>query len=159
MTSIGGPFRTDSRSCPRCKVTTLSARPLERCERCTGCWVANEILLERVAAMQGARPAIEVTQRFGEPVPCVCCAAPMRMLGFFGVPVDACDAHGVWFDAEELQVVLLRSSKVPVGRGDGLPEPAVGVADASSAVAQGGTVAVFAGLFDLVASFFSSIDV
>ena len=44
-----------------------------------------------------------------EALPCVACGEAMQTLALFDVPIDRCRGHGIWFDAEELAAVLLRS--------------------------------------------------
>ncbi|MGN6105976.1 MAG: zf-TFIIB domain-containing protein [Kofleriaceae bacterium] len=44
-------------------------------------------------------------------LPCASCAEPMQALLLFDVPVDRCTVHGVWFDRDELSMVLLRASR------------------------------------------------
>lgn len=49
-----------------------------------------------------------IDQRAGRA--CAACAQPMKPLLLYDVPVDRCDAHGVWFDPGELAEVLHRSA-------------------------------------------------
>ena len=44
-------------------------------------------------------------------LPCVACATPMQTLALFDVPVDRCPGHGIWFDVDEMAIVLLRSQR------------------------------------------------
>ncbi|MBA3463302.1 MAG: zf-TFIIB domain-containing protein [Deltaproteobacteria bacterium] len=45
-----------------------------------------------------------------QPLPCPTCTK-MRTLLLYNVAIDSCTKHGVWFDAQELATVLLRSAK------------------------------------------------
>ncbi len=48
--------------------------------------------------------------RFPDGVPgdrqCPCCVATLARFELFGMPLDRCEVHGVWFDARELVHVL-----------------------------------------------------
>jgi Zn-finger nucleic acid-binding protein len=39
-------------------------------------------------------------------VDCPICHAPMSRETFKGVPIDACEAHGIWLDSGELETIL-----------------------------------------------------
>lgn len=102
--------------CPRCRESSLDQRLIQHCGQCGGQWISEEVLQERVGRMQ----VPEATQ---EPrslawresprarLPCASCAEPMQALLLFDVPVDRCTVHGVWFDRDELSMVLLRASR------------------------------------------------
>lgn len=67
---------------------------------------------ERVGKMQErVPPELRWSIATREPLPCVACAAPMETLALFEVPVDRCRGHGIWFDVDEMAVVLLRSQR------------------------------------------------
>ena len=72
--------------------------------------MAEDVLQDRIGQMQQHVPPLVswfLVER--EALPCVACGEAMQTLALFEVPVDRCRGHGVWFDAEELASVLLRS--------------------------------------------------
>lgn len=48
-----------------------------------------------------------------EKLACPTCREGMQTRALFDVPIDVCDKHGIWFDARELALVLLRSARKP----------------------------------------------
>jgi Zn-finger nucleic acid-binding protein len=103
------PYRNPSFQCPRCRLV-LAGEAIAHCARCNGSWVAEDVLKDRISQMQHQVPPLVswfLVER--EALPCVACGQAMQTLALFDVPVDRCRGHGVWFDAEELAAVLLRS--------------------------------------------------
>ncbi len=66
-------------------------------------------------------------------LPCAACGNAMQALVLFSVPVDRCRAHGVWFDGDELALVLERSPHEPDAQ---VTLPAAAVATAAVVAAQ-----------------------
>ena len=116
--------------CPRCWATRVQ-RPLQAgrtgsfdlhaCETCGGVWLGVEasrrILGDVEPAPSGQPPALF----------CPCCngaATPLTVPP--GVVVDRCDAHGVWFDARELDTIC-----AAVARDKGVRVPARAAASVS----------------------------
>src|SRR5688500_14717523 len=108
------PFRLATLACPRCRAE-LSHGELRHCTACKGSWVPEEVLHAHLSTMTAdiaPRVAWEIVhERAG--LPCAQCRAPMETLRLFGVVVDRCHAHGVWFDKDELAEVLHRSTIKP----------------------------------------------
>ena len=48
----------------------------------------------------------------GDPATCPRCTAAMQPLMLYGIKVDRCGEHGVWFDRDELQAALRTASSV-----------------------------------------------
>jgi Zn-finger nucleic acid-binding protein len=108
MTSV---YRFNRGDCPRCRSTLnpfeeRGARGL-RCATCEGSFFTNEMmqllyapLLPFVHATMSAVPI--------EPLHCPSCQRAMRRVAVEGggMLVDFCNAHGVWFDAIELNRLL-----------------------------------------------------
>lgn len=108
-------------SCPRCRVPLLgqamAGTAVASCADCGGLWLDHATFSkvrrerEETAAglppRTGARPASSAGP---EPyLRCPACAGLMNRSNFgrlSGVLLDTCRAHGLWFDAEELQQVL-----------------------------------------------------
>lgn len=109
------PFRTPPPlRCPVCPTEKLSAGALHHCTLCEGIWIDESTLSERVAGMRSDRPRhIEWEPMTSSERPCAACSEPMDALALYGVPVDRCVNHGVWFDRDELATVLERANAAP----------------------------------------------
>lgn len=106
--------------CPRC------SRPLEvapgddtrvhECAWCGGMFVPREVLAEILsnaelggALREGPAQRVRPTDREVRYLPCPLCHTTMNRVNFgkvSGVIVDVCKAHGTWFDAAELTLVV-----------------------------------------------------
>lgn len=90
---------------------------------------------ERVGKMQErVPPELRWSIAMRDPLPCVACAAPMETLALFEVPVDRCRGHGIWFDVDEMAVVLLRSQQA-------VKPPATNFTELDEAVVDGTFIA------------------
>jgi len=162
------PFRTAPLACPRCRTTHLGSGALRRCEGCRGAWVPDDALHERISEMQASLPRLDwrvVPTRLA--LPCPHCRHAMEALALFGVPVDRCRSHGVWFDGGELAEVLRRSAEA---RADAPPRSEVATAVAVDAGAAGvdggignaandlGALEVIGGILEVLGDIFSAID-
>jgi Zn-finger nucleic acid-binding protein len=95
--------------CPRCQAETQVA-DTGRCASCRGAWLTEDVVAKRVAKARDPRTAELAWTRVERPaLPCGACGAAMQTLELFGVPLDRCAAHGVWFDADELDEVVRRA--------------------------------------------------
>jgi Zn-finger nucleic acid-binding protein len=111
------------RSCPRCRVDmasiTLGLTTLRECSQCSGLWVDVPTFeqisadRERQAAVLGAvstaTSAKGPTQNGATYIPCPECKQLMNRMNFArcsGVIVDLCKQHGIWFDRDELRLVV-----------------------------------------------------
>ena len=103
------PYRSAPLPCPRCRSIHLDSGVLGHCPRCHGTWVPEDVLHDRIAVMQQAPARLHWYRVPRTQLPCARCAEPMETLALFDVPIDRCLAHGLWFDADELSTVLLRS--------------------------------------------------
>lgn len=143
------PFRVATLSCPRCH-TKLSFGEPQFCASCSGAWISEAMLHERVAVMQNALPRLEPRMDPRETIPCIACGDAMEPLRVHGIAIDRCRPHGFWFDRDELQAVLHASgrvlpspsaSPVPSSKPALAPSPTDGaviaVDVATSAVAEG----------------------
>jgi Zn-finger nucleic acid-binding protein len=107
------------RACPVCAVALYAARKegfrVDGCGQCGGVWLAHEdadrTFFERhLAPLELA----EMAARHAAPPPATPCPRPCpdcrqelaRLTALGGVVVDRCEADGVWFDADELGLVL-----------------------------------------------------
>lgn len=123
-------MRDDIATCPSCR-RGLDANGRRRyCGACNGVLVTEDELRELIAEMQAkpgapAAPAALALEPAGEPASegeaprtCPRCAARMTKHTLYEMLVDRCEAHGIWFDDEELQGALARvgaeAAKMPL---------------------------------------------
>src|SRR4051812_34372909 len=108
-------------NCPRCNVA-LEAHQAPRvllygCAGCGGLWLDGEAsrrVVEAIdpnvvsAADDESRRARSLQVDVAKAAPCPVCTQPMKRMPIeqARVDVDACEAHGVWFDRDELQRVI-----------------------------------------------------
>jgi Zn-finger nucleic acid-binding protein len=106
-----------SPSCPSCRAALHQAGFTERCEKCDGAWIHEDVLVGLV--QEKASSIVELpwhprapaaTPEAGAapeaPRPCAVCKQPMQPVSLGGVALDRCTGHGVWFDTHELAAVL-----------------------------------------------------
>jgi hypothetical protein len=71
---------------------------------------AVEALIAEVEAPAEPRPLALEPAATGEPaLRCPRCVAEMTKHSLYGLTVDRCVAHGIWFDGTELQATLHRA--------------------------------------------------
>ena len=87
--------------CPACIDADLDKEG--NCRRCGGQWV-DEQLVEHQAAH-----ALRITGGRYSERHCPMCDEKMDEPLIFDVPIDRCEAHGMWFDKAELEKVLQRA--------------------------------------------------
>lgn len=108
------------RLCPRCE-TPMSAKSIGEfstigCNECSGLFITNETFETmqansvRVIFPAGKVPRSplnpEATVRY---IRCPVCRNIMNRMNFArisGVIIDSCSAHGIWFDADELEKIM-----------------------------------------------------
>jgi Zn-finger nucleic acid-binding protein len=103
----------ESLNCPSCQVALTQAGRTERCARCDGAWIHEDVLvgmLQETASAVVLLPWLPREPRAApepeQPRSCAVCARPMQPVSLGTVPLDRCAEHGVWFDASELADVL-----------------------------------------------------
>ncbi len=106
-------YRDELEQCPRCGTELIDARAARGCATCGGLWIGVGDVQEMVQQMQ--LPPEPMTLPFEDdprpPLSCPSCKEAMRTLNLYAVPIDACQKHGIWFDAKELALVLMMSAK------------------------------------------------
>jgi Zn-finger nucleic acid-binding protein len=143
----------------------LSSSQLHRCSTCDGTWIEEAVLAEHVSTLQSSVPpriawSISSERRA---LPCAACREPMEPRVLFGAAVDRCRSHGVWFDAQELTLVLERAALANVAAPT---RSAYGVTDVADAAHLAVGVAEVAGassgvvevVLDALGAVFSAID-
>ena len=107
-----GAFRQLARmQCPHCRDAELDASTVHRCHRCHGTLIDEHALLERLAAMQLPeipRPPEWSEQQRKTVRACPECSRTMETVALFGIHVDRCAEHGMWFNEGELAAVLVK---------------------------------------------------
>ena len=113
-----GPNTT--RVCPRCQVKLTDIQvadtPLEECTRCGGLWVdvSNfEHICSNAESQQAATglrlpPPVEMDPRVHY-LKCPTCANLMNRMNYAsrsGIIINACRAHGVWLDRDEIRQII-----------------------------------------------------
>ena len=143
---------------------------------CGGAWIGVDRLVELAEDVRGELVTLPWASRDGAARACPACGEAMRTVSLAGVALDRCFAHGIWFDADELQQVLRHAESFPqqqakraappsqapaVARAapaamspwptPNAPDPAIYDADLSSGSgSSGGGWALLGGLLELV---------
>lgn len=112
---------SDASGCPRCGTYSLYAvavrgRTAHACRRCGGVWLGRttaalvDDALERSsveAAKRAARDAVS-TEHAPRALTCPKCSRALEPHFIAGVEIDSCEAHGTWYDREELPQIAER---------------------------------------------------
>jgi Zn-finger nucleic acid-binding protein len=119
-------MRDDTATCPSCGRGLDASGRRFYCGTCAGALVTEDELREMIADMAagapdgppGARPLALEPADYGVTRTCPRCPAAMSKHMFYGMHVDRCEAHGIWFDDQELQGALERvgaeAAKLPL---------------------------------------------
>ena len=117
-------METSGFACPVCRVRLLHVETdtgsLPVCSGCGGTWLDNvrsHRVVKGLISERERQAAVDVSAQasradVGPPVaagprPCPECSTPMARtkVAQIGIELDACAAHGTWFDARELEAV------------------------------------------------------
>lgn len=103
------PYRDEYEKCPRCNVELEDAGSVRACSQCRGQWVPYDVLMEMAGEMSRPnRPRMHAMRDEGRAaLLCPGCGKAMGTWKLRKVDIDRCEAHGVWFDKDELEAVLL----------------------------------------------------
>jgi Zn-finger nucleic acid-binding protein len=106
-------YRDSRDQCPRCGEALIDARAARACSACFGMWLGVGDVQEMAQRMHVPERPIELpfATDSRQALPCPDCTEPMRTLTLYEVPVDVCQKHGVWFDANELARVLFCAAR------------------------------------------------
>lgn len=105
-------YRDERETCPRCGADLIDAGSGRACVGCAGLWIDLEVVQEMVLRMQVPAAPLDLPwhEETRDGIACPVCDEKMRTMTLYGVQIDMCvKHHGVWFDARELALVLLRS--------------------------------------------------
>jgi Zn-finger nucleic acid-binding protein len=99
-------------SCPICRSALAVAGHTERCGTCNGAWIHEDALVAMLEASTAALVSLPWKPRVAKPErPCAVCGRMMEPVSLGTVALDRCEAHGVWFDRNELADLLAQSKK------------------------------------------------
>ena len=96
-------------NCPSCRVTLTTAGRTDRCAKCDGAWIHEDVLvgmLQETASAMVFLPWLPRDPQEPALRACAVCGKPMQAVSLGAVALDRCTEHGVWFDATELAAVL-----------------------------------------------------
>lgn len=122
------PYRDSNRTCPACNAPLREFRARLVCDACEGMLAPIEDLAHAIEEITGVVPAFEYRGDKDGKRACPACRAPMRTFelrvlldGMRAKPspaLDRCEAHGIWFDRDELaEVFEVCRAKHPGGSG------------------------------------------
>jgi Zn-finger nucleic acid-binding protein len=114
-----GPPRKCPRGCGEMQLVAFRDTQLDECPTCNGLWLELEVF-ERLCANRtsqapvldpaiGSKATPSRTPEKVRYVPCPQCQKIMNRVNFAkssGIIIDRCQNHGVWFDADELRLVV-----------------------------------------------------
>ena len=107
-------FRGHPLGCPVCAGTSLAFEGYRwNCASCAGTFAEDAALVELISDIQHAAWAVPPATGTPGERPCPVCKDAMLVEKFEGVTVDRCVAHGIWFDAKELEAALLHAGEPP----------------------------------------------
>jgi Zn-finger nucleic acid-binding protein len=110
---------TSRRECPQCNVALFAARKegyrIDACATCGGAWMDHELTARAVAdadltpaqlSDHAAKHAGRVPATKGRACPICNGALKEKLVPEARVVIDVCEAHGAWFDADEMRTVI-----------------------------------------------------
>jgi Zn-finger nucleic acid-binding protein len=105
-------YRDQREQCPRCGTDLIDAAIAGTCTQCNGIWLGAGSLHEMINQMQipPAPVELQLVPHDREQLACPSCKTPMDTRRLYGVDIDLCTKHGIWFDARELAVILVRAA-------------------------------------------------
>lgn len=151
-------LRDDFATCPRCGTALTPVGRRWSCAGCQGLLLTEAEVSELVAEMlQGTYSTLGWNARVVEPQPlvlpartapgdaltCPRCTTHLTPVTLYGIDVDRCAAHGLWFDRAELESAL-QKARATAGTGS-LGEKVFGAALVTVYVAANILALIFGG--------------
>jgi Zn-finger nucleic acid-binding protein len=135
-------------TCPRCKVALDPRGTRWVCAPCGGILLAEADISQLIADMLGnTLSLLGWSGKIAEPQPlklvdrpaedaltCPRCTAGLAPHLLYGIKVDRCGEHGLWFDREELEQVLRAAGAIEKQRA-GVGEKVFGIAFVTAYIA------------------------
>jgi Zn-finger nucleic acid-binding protein len=120
------PGRDEFPTCPRCKTALDAGRTRLICKQCEGALVTEPEVSQLIADIVGnvvstmgwagkvaePQPLALEPREGGAGLVCPRCTAAMTAHKLYGIAVDRCDEHGIWFDKSELEGALQAAVRV-----------------------------------------------
>ncbi len=105
-------YRDERERCPRCGIDLIDAVVARGCSQCGGLWIGPGSVREMVEQMRSPPTPVRLvlTPHARDAISCPTCHDPMDTRVLYGVEIDLCTRHGIWFDGRELATVLLRAA-------------------------------------------------
>jgi len=114
--------RDEFATCPRCQAALDPRGDRWICSQCTGLLLPEPALSQMIAEMIGStvsalgwrgkvaepQPLVLTPREATEHLTCPRCTTQMEATNLYGIEVDRCPAHGLWFDRDELEKALQR---------------------------------------------------
>jgi Zn-finger nucleic acid-binding protein len=119
--------RDEFATCPRCGAALDATPDRLTCKPCGGIFLTEPAISKLIADMLGTAVShLGWSARVAEPQPlklvereateaaptCPRCTTAMAPKSLYGIAVDRCEAHGIWFDKSELEATLQKAAKV-----------------------------------------------
>jgi len=110
-------------TCPHCQSGLDPHGDRHTCGPCQGVWLSEPALLAVIVSVVKHDPPVRLAFEPATaelPQTCPRCATTMTAHRLYGVIVERCSEHGVWFDHGELTAALARAAnddltKAPLG--------------------------------------------
>lgn len=104
-----GTFRDEFAGCPRCGKPLDPGAERTNCESCRGVLIADKYILQVVIdTINQPLDALPLDDRTAREPNLICpgCRNPMAPHSLYGIAVDRCETHGLWFDGDELAQMM-----------------------------------------------------
>ena len=102
-------FRDELADCPRCGKPLDPGADRVNCEHCKGVLIEDKHVLQVVVdTIKQPLDALPLDDRTAKEPNLICpaCRNPMAPHMLYGIAVDRCATHGLWFDGQELEQMM-----------------------------------------------------
>jgi hypothetical protein len=107
-------LRDDFAGCPRCGEPLDPGADRVNCAACKGVMIEDQYLrpvIEQSLAVPLDALPLEERSAKDPALICPACRTPMTTHTLYGIEIDRCAKHGLWFDGDELRRVLEEAAK------------------------------------------------